>query len=326
MGDKIFCNLNQLIDTQAKRGLSIINDERTREIIRYSGYYNIFNRYKDPFLDCKLKEEKYLKNVSFHEIYELNRFDHKIRIIFFEYILIIESNVKSIIASEFSKVYGHKDYLMVKNFNNTVNEHSHTNLEERNGKILELISSIQQEIAKRLINKNLMIVHYITKYGYIPMWVLVNILTFGTISKFYHLMKDKDKNNVSKYYNIKPDQFESILKVLTEFRNACAHNERIFSLKILNKNYKPKYIPDLNTHKQLNIRKDASGNYICGKNDVFSIAIVFKHLLKKEDFLIFVNSLVAEFKHLEVCLNSINIKKIYKIMGFPDNWEEIKNG
>jgi len=37
-----------------------------------------------------------------------------------------------------------------------------------------------------------------TEYGYIPLWVLVNVLSFGKITTFYRLMKDKDKVVVAK--------------------------------------------------------------------------------------------------------------------------------
>ena len=138
-------------------------------------------------------------------------------------------------------------------------------------------------------------------------------------------MKDKDKNNVSKYYNIKPDQFESILKILTEFRNACAHNERIFSFRVLNKSNKPKYIPNFDLHLNLGISKDVSGNYVCGKNDLFSIVIIFKYFLTNDYFIKFCNSLIEECDNFEKQLNSINISKIYKFMGSPHNWKDIKD-
>lgn len=325
MEEKVYKNINELISIQQDRGLNIINDEKTRKIITFSNYYGIFNRYKDPFLDSNSKEEKYISDSDFDEIYELYKFDHRIKSIFFEYILMIENNVKSIVANEFSKVYGHKNYLLIDNFNNTIPLNQHMTLEFKKAQILDLISKIDQEISNKLINNNQMINHYIINHGYVPLWVLVNILSFGTISKFYYLMKDRDKNNVSKYYNIKPDQFESVLKILTEFRNACAHSERIYSFRVLNKSNKPKYIPDFDLHFNIGIPKDVSGNYVCGKNDLFSIVIVFKYFLTNDYFIKFFNSLIEECDNFEKHLKSINISKIYRIMGFPHNWKDIKD-
>lgn len=104
MEEKVYKKINELIHIQQDRGLNIINDENTRKLITFSNYYGIFNRYKDPFLDSNLKVEKYINGISFDEIYELYKFDQRIRSIFFEYILMIENNVKSIIANEFSNV------------------------------------------------------------------------------------------------------------------------------------------------------------------------------------------------------------------------------
>lgn len=325
MAEKEYKNINELINIQRDRGLDIFDDVNTKRIIELSNYYGLFNRYKTPFLDKNLNGEKYIRGTTFNEIYELYKFDQRIRSIFFEYILIIENNVKSIISNEFSKVYGHKNYLLIDNFNNTVTANQRTTLEIKKARILDLISKIHQEISNKLINNNQMITHYIINHGYVPLWVLVNILSFGTISKFYYLMKNKDKNNVSRHYNIKPDQFESILKILTEFRNSCAHNERLYSFRVLNKSNMPKFIPDFDIHMNLGIPKDASGNYVCGKNDLFSIVIIFKYILDNDNFMIFINSLIKECNNFEKQLKSINIREIYKFMGFPLNWKDIKD-
>ena len=37
-------------------------------------------------------------------------------------------------------------------------------------------------------------------YGYLPLWVLNNILTLGTISKFYSLMKQNERQTISKIF------------------------------------------------------------------------------------------------------------------------------
>lgn len=60
--------------------------------------------------------------------------------------------------------------------------------------------------------------------------------------------------------NIKKNDMIKYLKVLTLYRNVCAHNERLFS------HHTYSSIPDTLIHKKLNIPKHHS-KYICGKND-----------------------------------------------------------
>ena len=45
--------------------------------------------------------------------------------------------------------------------------------------------------------------HYITNYGYIPMQVLVKLLSFGVILEFFTILKREDKEEISKLYKMK---------------------------------------------------------------------------------------------------------------------------
>ena len=63
-----------------------------------------------------------------------------------------------------------------------------------------------------------MIVHYWDNYHYIPLWVLVRILSFGKISKFYSLMKQKEQNTISRKFNLQISEFKIYLQNLTLIR------------------------------------------------------------------------------------------------------------
>ena len=60
-------------------------------------------------------------------------------------------------------------------------------------------------------------------YGYLPLWVLNNILTLGTISKFYSLMKQNERQTVSKIFRLSDNELESILTYVSSVRNFRAH-------------------------------------------------------------------------------------------------------
>ena len=63
---------------------------------------------------------------------------------------------------------------------------------------MKLIGDIQQEIARQMTKHHQVITHYMTEHGYIPLWVLVNVLTFGKIENFYKNMKPADRIIISK--------------------------------------------------------------------------------------------------------------------------------
>lgn len=186
--DKIFKTHNQQLRLLRQKGLTIKNGSKAKRILETENYYNLINGYKDLFLDTQSNSEKYKTGSDFFEIYGLYKFDRRIRYLFLERILRVENKIKSAIAYVFSKEYGHDNYLKITNF-----DLSNNNLI----KISSLIAHIQNDIAKQIDKKD-SITHYMQNYGYIPLWVLVNVLSFGTISRFFSLMKLKERQNVGK--------------------------------------------------------------------------------------------------------------------------------
>ena len=321
MGDKVFKTTRQQMIKLRKRGLQI--KSRHKKILEKENYYNIINGYKDLFIDDTYigVDEKYKLGTNFNEIYDLYLFDRELRMYFMRYILEIENNIKSVIAHKFSKEYGHDNYLKVTNFNTSIRPTERRKTQaQKVGEVTELISKIQNEISKQLQKNNTMISHSMLEYGYVPLWVLVNTLTLGTINIFYGHMHDRDKNNVAREFNLSINELESLMFVLSIFRNACAHDERLYNLKAVKRNM----IANFNIHSQLGIPVDNSGNPVCGKNDLFAVVIIFKLLLSKNSFNKFLYSIKGEIDMLKKKLVTISIDEVLNSMGFPSNWFDIK--
>ncbi len=65
------------------------------------------------------EEDKYKPGTTVNEIYSLCNFDRRMRNVFLKNILIVETNVKSLIAYYFPQKYGHENYLKYSNFDMT---------------------------------------------------------------------------------------------------------------------------------------------------------------------------------------------------------------
>lgn len=113
----------------------------------------------------------------------------------------------------------------------------------------------------------------------------MHTITFGQLSKMYSFQKNIMKIKISQnFINVFPKNLENYLDVLTKFRNVAAHGERFYC-------YKTKTdIHDTSVHKELNIPK-IHGKYTKGKNDLFSIIIIFCYLLTSDNFLTFCEQL-----------------------------------
>ena len=307
MADKVFKTYDELIALLVSRGVDISTPEHksyAKKRLQHEGYYNLINCYNKLFLENTTPNEQYKQVTTMEEIFALYAFDKKLRQIFFSFILQVETNVKSLISYQFSKEYSHNNYLLYVNFD--------TNKRESNKKIPELISDIQKQIAGRASDPSIR--HYLTKYGYIPLWVLNNILTLGTISKFYSLMKQSDRQAVSKTFHIMDSELESALFYLSKIRNFCAHGNRLYCFR----NTTP-YI-DTNLHRNLNI-PIVNGEYAYGKRDLFAAMLILKQLLSNNDYKRFLKQVNHELFVLKGKLKVLTEQDILDAMGFPQTWK-----
>jgi len=159
-------------------------------------------------------------------------------------------------------------------------------------------------------------VHYLNKYGYIPLWVLIRILSFGKVSKFYSFMKRDEQKEISKNFNIKNNTLRIYLTNLGEIRNICAHDEKLYDINLRFKISPNKY------HSKLDI-KDLNGNYLSGVNDLFSIVLILKELLNKDEFHKFYKSLMKSIKILKKEVNTNIFANILFKMGFPKKYKKL---
>lgn len=325
--DKVFLTTELQLQKLREKGMLITDEEKTKEIIEKENYYKLINGYKTLFINTKNGDvgEAYRDGTRFEEIYALYLFDRELRSIFMRYILEVENNVKSILAHDFSEKYGHENYLKIVNFDVSVKKWEKKTSAQKMGEITDLIADLQHEISRQLSKNNPMISHYMLDVGYVPLWVLVNVLTLGTISIFYSYLSQRDQNDIGRKLGLKPDEMNSILKVLTIYRNACAHDERLFSLKSVKRNLHVNSICTMDIHKRLNIPVDAGNNPIFGKNDLFAVVIIFKLVLSESAFAKFFVALEKEVDDLSSELNSITIDEVQRKMGFPSTWRNIKN-
>lgn len=176
------------------------------------------------------KDNKDFKNKNFKDIIELYEFDKILRKEIGACIEILEVYIKNNII----KILGAKDpfeYLDKNKFYTGFNHNSF---------MLEVDNII-------LKNKNSspLMKTFFCKYKdekRLPIWIIIEFLTFGQIGKLYDAMLRKDKIQFAHLFNkdLKFTSLNSWIKNLVILRNFCYHNNRIW-----NRNFKPlAEIPD----------------------------------------------------------------------------------
>ena len=304
MRNKVFRTLDEQIDILKEKGLYINDVDKTKNILLKENYFFLIG-YRHLFTT---KNKNFIEGTTFEELYAMFTFDRNIRNIFFKNLLIIENNIKSLISYQMSKKYGfkEKDYLNIKNF-------SEDNLKQR--QVRDVLDKVKRQIR---INgrKHTATIHYITNYGYIPLWILVKVLSFGLVAEFYNIFKESDQEEIANFYNLNINTFSDYLVILSNYRNLCAHEDILYDHRT------QKEVPDCIYHSSLNIQK-IDGEYIYGKNDLYSVIIILKDLLSNEQFMDFINELGYEVDILYGKVSVIPTENILSKMGFPPNWRDI---
>lgn len=306
MKTKEFKTLDEQIEILKNRGLVINDVEKTKGLLLRENYFFI-NGYRHIFMKNH-KESLFIDGTTFEELYAVFQFDRNFRNILFKNLLIVENNLKSIISYNLSRKYGikEKDYLKASNFSQDIKKIRQVN---------DVLNKIKRQI-KLNGRQHSATLHYLSNYGYVPLWILVKLLSFGMINELYSILKPDDKLSVAEYYNVDVETLGTYIGLLSNYRNLCAHEDIVYDHRT------QKEIPDTKYHMELDI-PTTNDEYTYGKNDIFAVVIMLKYMLTKNDFTDFVNEVSYELSLLDGRVNIIPQSKILDRMGFPENWEEI---
>ena len=276
--------IDEQIENLKNIGLIVENEEYAKKILNDISYFRLIKAYS---LNLKSKNGKYCEKVTFEQIVELYLFNANFRQVIFPQIEKVEINVRCRIANYFAEQYGVLGYLEADNF---VNAEYHK----------MFLDDIEEEIRRN--SKAPFVKNFHDNYegGNLPIYALVEILSFGTLSKFYKNMKNQDKKAIAKSFGVGYTYFESWLESISYVRNICAHYGRLYNAKL---------------SKTPILYKEYSEAGI-GNNRIFGVLLCLKHLLKSNDhWNLFVDKIELLFDKYE----SVDIKT----MGFTENWKEL---
>lgn len=303
---KVFKTIQEQISILESKGLIIDDYLFTEDILIRENYFFI-SGYRHLFLKSP-KDRNFIKGTTFRELYALFNFDRQVRNIVFKNLLIIENNLKSIISYQLSKKYGfrEKDYLKPENF---------TKVPDKQRQLSDTLKKMKRQIRVNGAQHSATS-HYLKNYGYIPLWVVVKVLSFGIVGELYTVMKREDQEEIANIYDLSINNLLTYLPILSNYRNLCAHEDILYNHRT------QKIIGDTRYHDGLDI-PTTDGEYIYGKDDLFALIIILKQLLRPEEFRLLINELSYEIDILCGKLKVINIGKVLDTMGFPRNFREI---
>ena len=274
--------VEQQLNNLKELNLTIEDETYARQFLNDVSYFRFIKAYS---LGLKPKNGAYFDGVSFNQLVELYLFNASFRQLLFPQIEKIEIHLRCRLANYFSVTYGVLGYQDSNNFSNSK---YHT----------AFLKDIQDEINR---NKRApFIKNFQNNYenGDIPFYALVEIFSFGTLSKFFKNMKNSDKKRIASTYHINYAYFESWIESIAYVRNLCAHYGRLYNAKLTK-------TPRLYPH---DFQKGISNNRI------FSTIYCIKYLLPNDNhwkaFLDSISLLFEKHPHVDK-----------KTMGFPEDWK-----
>ncbi|MDH5723215.1 MAG: Abi family protein, partial [Alphaproteobacteria bacterium] len=83
-------------------------------------------------------------------------------------------------------------------------------------------------------NRKSFVSHNIRIYGELPIWVAIEIFTFGTMSKLYSGLQIKDKIKIESQFGLNNGtEFQTWLRGLNFIRNTAAHHSRLWNCNVM---------------------------------------------------------------------------------------------
>ena len=282
--------IDQQVQILINRGLIINNIELAKEFLnqvnyyRFSGYLKLFST--NDIFDI---------NTSLEDIIEIYNFDCELRKILYSFLGYIEVLIKTQLALNLSLNINAIFYLDKNNF---LDEDRFNSLQN------DLNDSITRKYSKKPFIK-----HF--QGDYLPIWVLVEIMSFGNISMMYANLIDSNKDLVCKsYLNINKIYLKNYLYVLSNLRNSCAHHARIYGKEF-------ELAPKI-SNKDKKILMSNNITVSNSNHKLFIYIFIMVKLIKDSSQ---INMLMSELKALFNRYSNIEIEKI----GFVNNWENILN-
>jgi len=271
----------QIINLREK-GLIIENEDYARSFLNDVSYFRLIKAYS---LGLKQRNGNYHDKIRFEDIVNLYLFNSNFRQHLFVEVEKVEVNLRCRLSNYFCEKYGVFGYEDINNFSIPP-------------EIFAIFfEEIQKEIARN--SRAPFVKNFQDNYidGKIPLYALVELLSFGTLSKFYKNMKNEDKKAVSAMFGVGYTYFESWIESMAYVRNVCAHYGRLYNNKLVKT---PKM------YKQYNE---------VGNSRVFATLLTLKHILPNDrhwnDFVQTVELLIEKYP-------SVNLR----LIGFPQDWTE----
>ena len=205
------------VDKLKSHGIVVTDEKKAEEILKRINYYRLTGyalqfRKSPEDSDC-------IAGTTFDQILLIYDFDEALRDVMRKYIEKVEVYYKTLISGIFSCIKcGTAPFDQHYDDNNYYNKKGFQ--EVKNNFIKE----------KNYYRDSLVVKHHKQKYqGKMPLWVIVELLSFSNVSKYYNCLYFSDKDAIASAVGVSRETLGNHLHCLSVLRNKCAHGARLYN-------------------------------------------------------------------------------------------------
>lgn len=209
---------SEQVELLQSRGLAVSDPQAAESFLSRINYYH-FSGYCLPFEQSR---HQFIPGATFLQVMALCEFDHQLRDIVSEGLAFIEMAVRTQSAYHFSHAYN--DAFAHENpINFRANPMKHAMWVEE----LHHNTKNSYEFFVRHFRQD-----YPDSFPAVPVWVAVEIMSFGSLSKLFEYMHHKDQKVIAANFKLQPPVLVSWLRSFCYVRNICAHHARLWDKRL----------------------------------------------------------------------------------------------
>ncbi len=282
---------DEQLDKLVAHGIIISDRTKAKDILKKVNYYR-FTGYALQFRQNPSCSD-YVKGTAFETIYHLYKVDEILRDTFRRYIEKAEIYYRTQIAYGFS---------IAKCTEAPYDQHYDENNFWNKKGYREVMENFARE--KNYYKDSLIVKHHKIKYSSrMPLWVIVELMSFSNMSKLYSSMYYSEKDVIAEMVGTGRDTLENHLHCLAILRNKCAHAARM---------YNTEFNPPAKFSKSF-LRKHPE----IRNNSLFAYILVLLKRLPDDD------SRKSLIQTMDTVINEFRSDIDLNLIGFPEDYLKI---
>ncbi|HET6294972.1 MAG TPA: Abi family protein [Kribbella sp.] len=221
------------------RGLEVSDEEAALRLLRTVGYYRL-SAYVYPFREMLPRDQRTLASpthyrsetitpgTEFSGVESLWRFDRKLRLLVLDAVETVEIGLRT----KISYVLGARDkfgHLNIASLNESVCVQPRRR-DRRTSDTRHQVWLSGYERSIRESGQEDFLRHNLHKYEELPVWIAVEVLTFGALVRLFNLMRQEDQTLIARELGVKGGPLlGGWLEAVNYLRNVAAHHARLWN-------------------------------------------------------------------------------------------------